>query len=161
MGANTIWAQGSYSFQLLQTLSLLGLKVCRPYVQTHVRRSLSCTRTPLPATAVLCWSPINVAATMVVTGLLSILVAMETLAILSQTSFSPGSIKHADFLLDHGASCATIPPYFRLNSNLLGQALHWKTLQTSFWSVSKYMRQPDHLSLRKWLTSYSCPQSSS
>lgn len=146
MGANSIWAQERHSFQPLQTLGLLGLEVCRPCIQIHV------TMTPLPSTAVPPWSPTNVAAIMTVIGLLSILAAMEASAVLGQISLSPGSVKHTDFLLDLGASHATIPLCFRLSSNLQGQAQCWKTLQISFRSLSKHRRRPDHLPLRKRLT---------
>lgn len=112
MGANTIWAQERHSFQPLQTLGLLGLEVSRPCIQIHVIRSLNCTMTPLPGTAVPLWSPTSVAAIMTVIGLLSILVAMEASAVLGQTSLSPGSVKRADFLLYLGASHATIPLCF-------------------------------------------------
>lgn len=104
-------------FQPPQTLGLLGLEVCRPCIQIRVVRSLNCTMTPLPGTAVPPWSPTNVAAIMTVTGLLSSSVATEALAVLGQTSLSPESIKHTDFLLDLGASQPTIPLCFRLSSN--------------------------------------------
>lgn len=158
MEANTIWAQERHSFQLLQTLDLLGLEVCRPCTQIHVIRSFNCTMTLLLATAVPPWSPTSVAAIMTITGLLSILLAMEALAILSQTSLSQGRVKYTDFLLDFGASHATIPLCFRLSSNLQGQTQRWKTLQTSFRSLSKHRRQPDHLPLRKRLTHIYIPK---
>jgi len=105
--------------------------------------------TPLPGTAVPPWSPANVAAIMAVIDLLSILVAMEASAVLGQTFLSLGSIKYTDFLLDVGASHATIPLCFSLSSILQGTAP--KNLADNK-SLSKHRRQARHLPLRKRLT---------
>ena len=100
-----------------QTLGLLGLEVCRPCIQIRVLRSLNCTMTLLPGTAVPPWSPTTVAAILTGTGLLSSSVPTQALAVLGHASLSPESIKQTDFLLDLGASHPTIPLGFRLSSN--------------------------------------------